>query len=119
MTNKKVMLQTKDLFKVLAIVRKTGVLSQLKETILKGNKIEAGLSDAEIARRQEDLGFNIVILIVENLDKAEDEIYELLANLSGKTSLEIQEQDPMETLEVLKEIMDNGAVKTFLAKMTV
>lgn len=109
-------IQTKHLFKILSIVKKTGVLNQLKD--LYSNQDVKGKSAEEIAQLQESVGMDIMISVVGGLEHAEDEIYDLLSDLEGKKVKEIQEQDPSMTIASIKEIISNEAFQGFLISAT-
>lgn len=104
-------LQTKDMFKVLKILKKTGMYE-----IIKNNTKEVqGKTPEEIEKIQSEVGMEILLGIISGLDMAEKEIYELVGSCTGKKPKEIAEQDPMETMETIKEIINSEVFRSFLS----
>lgn len=108
--------KTRHLFKILKVVNKTNILNDFKELWLEANAGDA--SKEELQKIQNEAGFDAAILALESLDKAEAEIYDLLADLEGKTTEEIEEQDAMETIESVTSIIQSDTVQGFLKRFT-
>lgn len=109
-------LKTKQLFMVLRIVRKTGVIKDLR-SFMTNNEVK-GLSAEEVEAKQEDKGFAILEAVIENLDKAEQDIYNLIADLEDKTPEEVEDQDPLLTVNVIKELISSKLVQNFIKQVT-
>lgn len=100
-----VQLKTKHFFRLLLILNKVGFTKQAKVlfTGVNLNKAELkGLSDEEkkekLEQTQRAITADLMVMVLENLDKAEKEVYGLLADLFGKTVEEIEEQKLGETI---------------------
>ncbi|MCW6085581.1 MULTISPECIES: hypothetical protein [Clostridium] len=104
-------LKTSDMFKMLKIVKKTGLFDNIKNYF----KNAKGKTEEEKIELEETVGRELVISIIANIDMAEKEIYDFLAGVQNKKSDEIAEQDPTVTMEVLQEIFKSPVFKSFLA----
>ncbi|KEH95745.1 hypothetical protein Z962_07950 [Clostridium botulinum C/D str. BKT12695] len=104
-------LQTQDMFKLLKIVKKTGMFENIKDLF----KNVQGKSKEELEKIQTEVGMDIVIGILSGLDKAEQEIYELVGNCIGKKAKDVATQDLNETMEVIQEILKSDVFKSFLS----
>ena len=107
-------LKTQDMFKLLKVVKKTGMFNNIKDLF----KTVGGKSEKELEEIQTKVGMDIVVGIISNLDLAEKEIYDLVASITGKKAKDIAEQDPMETMEVLQKIINDDSVKSFLSSFS-
>lgn len=103
-------LQTQDMFKLLKIVKKTGMFENIKDLF----KNVQGKSKEELEKVQTEVGMDIVIGILSGLDNAENEIYELVGSVTGKKAKEVAEQDLTTTMEVIQEILKSEVFKSFL-----
>lgn len=112
-------IKTKHLFKILTIIKKTGVLDKIKDFYSQVNNQSKGEKPKEdLKSLQTELGIDIMVAIVGGLDGAENDIYELLADIDGKEVRDIQEQDPNLTIEAIKEIVGSDVFKSFLSTVT-
>lgn len=104
--NKDVKLSTKNMFKVVKIIDKTEIFEEIGE-------LYSSMADES---NQESLGFAITRAIIKALDKAENELYELIADIEGKTPEEIEEQDFVDTIETIESIIMSEKVQGFIKK---
>ncbi|WP_050607265.1 hypothetical protein [Clostridium niameyense] len=104
-------LQTSDMFKLLKITKKTGMFENIKGLF----KNVQGKSKEELEKIQTEVGMDIIIGILSGLDNAENEIYQLVGGCTGKKAKEVEEQDPMITMEVIQEILKSEVFKSFLS----
>lgn len=73
-----------------------------------------GLSDAEKAKVKDSLNIELMLLFIENIGNAEKEIFKFLADLSGKTVKELENQKLGETVEMIKSIFTDEEISDFL-----
>jgi hypothetical protein len=95
-------LKTLDVFKLTSIIRKIGVRQEL--TAVPKPKSGKG-EDAE------GYGIQLIMVIVENLDKAEDEISTFFGDLCGKTPEQFKEmsiEELGEFIAALREVKGLG-----------
>lgn len=111
-------LKTKHLFGLLDILKKTGVFSKVKEFYAQVQGAKGSKDSKEVKAVQEELGIDIVVAIASGIGGAEDEIYELLADLDDTTVEIIENQDPKITIDSIKEIFTSEAFTSFLAIVT-
>jgi hypothetical protein len=102
---------TSDLFSLTRIIKKMN----LKEEIKALAKDITGLSDKEKKKANEGLQAELVILFIENIGNAEDEIYKFLGNLSDKKPKEIAEQPPLETINMIEQLFSEENFGDFLS----
>ncbi len=92
----------KILSKISLIINKMGISSLIMNlNIDSGNDL----------KDKEELGKQLIALIIDNLYKAEDEIIELISNLKGITKEEAEETD---VIPIIKELYNNDKLKDFL-----
>lgn len=92
----------KILSKISLIINKMGISSLIMNlNIDSGNDL----------KDKEELGKQLIALIIDNLYKAEDEIIELISNLKGITKEEAEETD---IIPIIKELFSNDKLKDFL-----
>lgn len=92
----------KILSKISLIINKMGISSLIMNlNIDSGNDL----------KDKEELGKQLIALIIDNLYKAEDEIIELISNLKGITKEEAEETD---VIPIIKELFSNDKLKDFL-----
>lgn len=63
--------------------------------------------ETEVEELQTELGMEMPLIILENLDKAEEEVEKFFANLIGVTQKEYQEMDADLTIDIFTEIKNN------------
>lgn len=66
-----------------------------------------------ITEQENKQTINLVMLIVENLENAETDIYKLLAELNNTTEKEIRKQDISTTIQQIKEIIKSESFVSF------
>lgn len=108
-------IKTKHLFKIIKVLKKTGVLENMKDMYSQDTK---GKTPDEISAMQENVGIEIMMGVIGGLEYAEKDIYELLGDIQGKKPKEIEEQDPSLTIDAIKEIIQNEAFVGFLGQAT-
>lgn len=100
----KAQLKTKHIFKVLEISKKVGLTEDLSGLVSQNG------ADAE------SFGGQIVGKLLENIDKAEVEIFELLADVFGKTVAEVEDQPIRETFSMIKLIFASEGILDFFSE---
>lgn len=95
-------ISTKTAIKMSAIIDKMEIGQQLKD-------MEVNTGDE--AKDREELGKQLIVLIITKLYKAEDEIYELIAMCKG---ISIEEAKEVEVIPFLKELFGIDGVTDFL-----
>lgn len=60
------------------------------------------------------LGAELLIVILENYNKAENDFYKLLSSLSGKTLKQIEEQPINETIDMITQLIEDDSIQYFL-----
>ena len=108
------MLKTRDLFIVQKIYKKM----ELKEEMKKMTVDVTDKTEEERNKISSDKSIEFVNLIIENIDKAEQEVYQLLANYSDKTVDEIENQDLFDTLDEIKELITDERLINFFKSPT-
>lgn len=103
------MLKTKDIFTLQKIYKKLN----LKEHFKSLQQDVTGLNEKEKDKIAKETGFKFFNLIIENMDKVEEEVYMLLASCSDVTVKEIKEQDLFVTIEKIKEMFSDERLMTF------
>lgn len=104
-------LKTKDLFSLTRIIKKMNMKKELKEIV----KDVTGKTDKEKKQALLGLRADLMLLFVENIGNAEQEICRFLGSLSDKEAQEIADQPPKDTFAMLGEIMDDESFGDFLS----
>lgn len=94
-------LQAKDMFKLSAIIDKMGF------------KINA-LDENGIVKPQAEVGMEMFQFIISKIYLAQDEIIDLIADLTQKSKDEVEQQSPKEIIDTVKEILAQDGVLDFL-----
>jgi hypothetical protein len=112
-------IKTEIMFKLLKLVKKTGILQELK-SLLKGitEKNKKDLTPEEIASLQEEVGMDILIRLISNLDNAENEFYDLIAGVKEIDVKQAKGLEFDETVEILKAIFASEVFKGFLSSLS-
>jgi len=129
-------LLAKDAFKLIKIIKKLDLKTALKE-MYSSKKVKDKDSNEDETNRQlglekemysskkvkdkdsnEDetnrqLGLDIAFVIIENMDAAENEIFELLASVSDKTVNEIRELELSELIAMIRDIFVENDLASF------
>lgn len=101
----KAQLKTIHIFKVLEISKKVGLTEDLSGLMNQG-----GAADAET------FGGQVFGKLLENIDKAEVEIFELLADVFGKTVAEVEDQPIRETFDMIKSVFASEGILDFFSE---
>lgn len=104
-------LKTKDLFSFTRIIKKMNMKSEIKELV----QDVTGKTDEEKKAAEQELKIDLILMFVENIGNAEQEIYKLLADLSDKKPQEIEEQSPKDTFEMVNELFNEEGFGDFLS----
>lgn len=107
-------IKTKVLFKLLKLVKKIGVLDEIKSLF----RVVSNTKKEDLEKLQEEAGIDLVIKIISNLDTTETEVYDLLADIQEKTADEIKEQDLDITINTLKELFMGPVFRSFLSSIS-
>lgn len=107
-------IKTKVLFKLLKLVKKIGILDEIKSLF----RVVNDAKKEDLEKMQEEAGIDLVIKIVSNLDITETEVYDLLADIEEKTIDEIKEQDLNNTIDILKELFTSSVFRSFLSSIS-
>jgi hypothetical protein len=99
------MIKTKHMFQLSRIINKMGL----------GEDIKMIMEETEKEKVNESaLGYKIVMALASKLHMAEAEVMTLLADISGKTRKEIEDQAPKETFDMIRAILSEEGVLDFL-----
>ena len=108
------MLKTKDLFIMTKMFKKMEVKEYLEKSMeLEEDKSNKKKDPMEIAKLQQKKSTEIFILFIENIDKCEEEVYQLVASFSDSTIEIVKEQDPKITIDVIKQIFSSQIFQDF------
>lgn len=107
-------IKTEVIFKLLKVIKKIGILQEVKGMF----KTVSSKSKEELQEIQEDMGMDLVIKIVSNLDLAENEFYELIASIKEINIKQAKELELDETIEVLKALFISEVFKGFLSSLS-
>lgn len=101
------MLKTKDMFTLSAIVDKMGLDEDIKEILKsrKGKKVD-----------ESEIGQKLIFSIVKKMYKAQHEITQLLSDISNKPVKEIENLPLKETIELIKQLLQEEGVLGFLSQ---
>lgn len=110
-------LETADMFTVLKITKKTGLFDRLG-SILQENQVSKNATKEEVKHSQMVLGMELMGAIINNIDKAEKEIYDLVGKVQGISAKEVAKQSPVKTMEVIKFITQSEELKAFMGFFT-
>ena len=103
-------LKTKHLFKMIQIIDICGIANEIKNI-----NLNSGDNNAET---QTKLGLELMSCVVSKLWRAEQEVYELLAELNDRPVQEIKNLEIDEIVELLKELVQKGIVEAFFKQAT-
>lgn len=90
-------MNTQSLIKLSAIIDKMGISKELVSIDKATN---------------EEVGKEIIALVISNLYKAENEVYEFIANFKGIT---VEEAKLLNIIDLLKELTSTEGIKDFLS----
>ncbi|QCH29251.1 hypothetical protein [Clostridium tyrobutyricum] len=104
-------LKTKDLFTLTRIVKKMNMKKELREIA----RDVTGKTAKEKKQALVGTRADLMLLFVENIGNAEQEIYRFLGNLSDKEAQEIADQAPQDTFGMIKELFSEDGFGDFLS----
>lgn len=102
-------LKTPDFFKFSKIIRKMG----LREDLKKVARDVADIKPEDKAKVLNEMQIELLMIFVENIGNAENEIYEFISNVSEKPVKELKDMDFDEFMGILKEIFLSDEIKSF------
>lgn len=113
-------LKTKDLGLFSKIVSKLDLKDELDNLFVtidgKGKtKLEI---EKEQAQLNYEIGIKLIMVLVENYFKAEEEVYTLLANLTDQKKQDIEDLPLNEFIELLMKIKDDESFDSFFKSVT-
>lgn len=94
-------LKTSDLFSLSRIIKKMNVKEDLRNLA----QDVTGFTKEEKEKLNKTLQIDLLMLFVENLGSAEQEIYKLLGDLQNKSTKEIEAMDLDKFMELMKELL--------------
>lgn len=147
--NKKVIVKTKDCFKLLKLIKKMGIFEEVKgifkkmlplamqnESLQKELRdlIEGDIANDKVLeafnsnplleekfkafnQTQMDLALEVVFLIVENIDKAENEIVEFISLTYDMKIEEVEELEAGQLIEKIKGIVASESLGGFFSSI--
>lgn len=100
-------LETGDVFAFVRLTKKIGITQNLKELIMSKDNIQDLTA--------ESFGYDLIFLLFDAAaeEKAEGEVYKFLAGPLEMSAEEIKKTDPIELLEMLKQVADVEKWKSF------
>lgn len=102
--------KTKHMFKLVTVLKKMG----LSEAIAKAtDNIEVKAGD-NIEQVQAQVGKNIMLDVFMNIEQADKEVYDLLADINEVKAKDIREQDPAITMEMLLNVIQSKGFTSVL-----
>lgn len=104
-------LKTKDLFSFTRIIKKMNMKKELREIV----KDVTGKTDKEKKQALLGLRADLMLLFVENIGNAEQEIYRFLGDLSDKEAQVIADQPPKDTIQMVEELFSEEGFGDFLS----
>lgn len=107
-------IKTEIMFKLLKIVKKIGILEELKDMF----RTASTKDKKELEKIQEEIGMDFIIKIIGGLDNAEIEFYDLIASIKEIDVNEAKNLDFNETIEVLKAVFSSEVFKGFLFSLS-
>ena len=107
-------LKTKHLFKLISISNKIGFTKELK--VLISGFSTKGLTEAEVEARGAEITADLLVKLIANIGEVEQELYELLAELTGTTPEAIEDQDINTTLAQVRELISSAEFTSFLSQ---
>lgn len=111
---KEVKVTTKNLMSILKIVNRTDILEDVVG--IQSEMSAKGLSEEELVAKQEAAGFAMFDILFKAIEHAEEDLYELIADIDGKTPEEVEAQDAELTLDTLESLVNSKLVQRFLKK---
>lgn len=104
-------LKTKDLFSIIRIIKKMNMKSEIKKLVTD----ITGKTEKEKKVAMQGLKADLMMLFIENITNAEQEIYKFLGSLADKTPQQIEDQELEDTFEMIEELFKEEKFKDFLS----
>jgi hypothetical protein len=104
-------LKTSDLFSLSRILKKMNIKDDIKGLA----KNVTGLSKEQKKKAEQEMEIDLAMLFFENITNAEQEIYKFFGDISGKKPEEIADQPPKDTLNMIKELINQEGIGSFLS----
>lgn len=110
-------LKTKDVFLMTKIIKEIGV-EEIKNTFKSMDFSDVIADENEVDFSSIGMGvmLDLGTLLICNLHKCEKIMYEFLGNLSNKTIVEIAEQDPAMTMDMIIDIVKKEEFRDFFGR---
>ncbi|NBK22325.1 MAG: hypothetical protein EOM68_09885 [Spirochaetia bacterium] len=99
------MIKTKHIFQLSRIIDKMKLSEDIKDIVAETKKKNVDESS---------LGYKIITALGSKLHMAEAEVMTLLADISGKSKKDIEDQSPKETFGMIRELLSEEGVLDFL-----
>ncbi|SHH36091.1 hypothetical protein [Clostridium grantii] len=98
---------TADLFTIAKIVKKMNVKQQLKQILFSNVEDIKGKTDNEIILAKKEAQFEIIMMIIENIDNAEQDLYAFLAKITEQKAKDIQNMEIDKFIELMQELFES------------
>lgn len=102
---------TKDIFTLSRIIKKMNIKKEIAEVA----KDVTGFSAEEKVKAEATMQTSLVLIFIENLGSAEQEIYSLLADVTGSTEKEIEGMDLSLLIPLIKELFNQEGIGSFFS----
>ena len=87
----------------------------IKEDIKALAQDMTGKGEEEKIKAEQTMEIDLMMLFAENIGSAEKEVYKLFADLTSKTSKEIEDMDLNEFMKIIKELFTQESMGNFLS----
>lgn len=104
-------LKTSDLFSISRILKKMNIKDEIKGLA----KDITGATPEEKEKAQQSMEIDLAMLFVENIGSAEKEIYKFFADLTGKSTTDIENMDLNNFINLVKELFNQEGFASFLS----
>lgn len=105
-------LKTKHLFPFIRLINKLDIKNELKVFYFNKENV-SDKSEAEQELITQEKGMDFAFMLLEKAPLAEREFYDFLSLYSEKPVEEILDSDPMDTIQIIKDIMQEKNFSTF------
>ena len=110
-------LTSKDIFPMCQIIKKIGI-DEFKQCFSTPEALKMVTEDGGTGKVANQIGisimFDIVSIIVGNLPKCKDEIYNFLASLTGSSSKELEELSLADFTQLIVDLVQKEEFKDFI-----
>lgn len=104
-------LRTSDLFSLSKIIKKMNIKEDIKALV----KNITNLNTEERKNVEKAMQIDLVMLFVENISTAEKEVYKLFADISNKSTKEIEEMGISEFIKLVQDLFNQEDIGDFLS----